>query len=102
MMCHEPTDMMTRMISVPRETKSPCFHNASRPYGFSMTSFCTSPPGGGAGVAVGRVGGGGGRGVALRRGASRGWLGRLGVRDGGRDQRGSRRESDERRHEQRG
>src|SRR3954471_5359745 len=55
MMYHEPIDMMMRMISVPRDTKSPCFHRASRPYGFSTTSFCVvascPAPGGGAGVA---------------------------------------------------
>jgi len=54
MMYHEPIDMMIRMISVPRETKSPCFQRASRPYGFSTTSFwtpaSTPAPGGGAGV----------------------------------------------------
>src|SRR5437764_997834 len=33
-----PIDMMIRMISVPRAMKSPCFHSASMPYGFSITS----------------------------------------------------------------
>src|SRR5260221_9311135 len=36
-MYQEPIDMMTRMMSVPRETKSPGFHRASMPYGFSTT-----------------------------------------------------------------
>jgi len=31
MMYQEPMDMITRMISVPLETKSPCFQRASRP-----------------------------------------------------------------------
>src|SRR5450830_320689 len=46
-MYQEPMDMIAMMISVPLATKSPVFHNASRPYGFSITSFAgaadTSP-----------------------------------------------------------
>src|SRR5450830_1228492 len=38
-MYQEPMDMIAMMISVPLATKSPVFHNASRPYGFSITSF---------------------------------------------------------------
>ena len=38
-----PIDMMTRMPSVIRATRSPPFHNASRPYGFSMISVVFSP-----------------------------------------------------------
>ena len=33
MMYQVPSDMITRMISTPREMKSPPFHSASRPYG---------------------------------------------------------------------
>src|ERR1700694_4544361 len=43
-----PMDMMLRMISGPRQTKSPSFHSASSPYGFSTTSL--SRVGGGVGV----------------------------------------------------
>jgi hypothetical protein len=43
MMYQLPIDMMTRMPSVMRATRSPPFHNASRPYGFSMTSVVFSP-----------------------------------------------------------
>src|SRR5258707_9103330 len=57
MMYQEPMDMMIRMISVPRETKSPCFHGAWRPYGFSTTSLVVvaswPAPAGGAGTAAG-------------------------------------------------
>ncbi len=54
MMYQVPSDMMTRMISVPRATKSPPFHSASRPYGLSTTSLPLSTTGGGAtGVAAG-------------------------------------------------
>src|SRR5258708_27958429 len=42
----EPIDMMTRMINVPLATKSPCFHSASSPYGFSMTSVAGAATGG--------------------------------------------------------
>src|SRR4029079_11001343 len=57
MMYQLPIDMMTRMPSVMRATRSPPFHNASRPYGFSMTSvvFSTTL----AGAARGSGGGGG-------------------------------------------
>src|SRR4029453_9964659 len=59
MMYQLPIDMMTRMISVPLETKSPCFHSASRPYGFSITSFAGSPaPGGGVGAFAASAGAG--------------------------------------------
>src|SRR3990167_2948393 len=39
MMYQLPIDMMTRMISVPRATKSPPFQSASRPYGLSTASL---------------------------------------------------------------
>jgi hypothetical protein len=56
MMYQEPIDMITRMIRVPLETKSPCFQRASRPYGFSMVSFSLEAWGGAGGLR--RVGGG--------------------------------------------
>src|SRR5690349_16197646 len=49
MMYQLPIDMITRMMSVPRETKSPPFQRASRPYGFSTTSL-SAAGGGGCGV----------------------------------------------------
>src|SRR5258707_8771059 len=56
MMYQLPIDMMTRMIKVALETKSPPFHSASRPYGLSMTSVARA---GAAGAAAGTAGGGG-------------------------------------------
>src|SRR5688572_32805447 len=54
MMYQLPIDMMMRMISVPLDTKSPCFQRASRPYGFSMVSLAGSPaPAGGVGALAG-------------------------------------------------
>src|ERR1700674_93706 len=47
MMYQLPIDMITRMMSVPRATKSPPFHSASSPYGLATVSFAT---GGGTGV----------------------------------------------------
>src|SRR5215212_8417560 len=43
-----PMLMMTSRISVPRETKSPCAHNAPRPYGLSTVSFELAAAGTGA------------------------------------------------------
>jgi hypothetical protein len=59
MMYHEPIDMITRMISVPLDTQSPCRHSASRPYGFSIVSLLTvgaTGAGGAAGAAAGAAG----------------------------------------------
>src|SRR6476659_8353375 len=58
MMYQEPIDMITRMISVPLDTKSPPFQSASRPYGLSMTSFSgpLPAPAGGCGVAAAGAG----------------------------------------------
>src|ERR1700687_2414746 len=39
--------MRKRMMSVPLETKSPPFHKASKPYGFSTGSFLVTSPVGG-------------------------------------------------------
>src|SRR5258708_13545693 len=53
MMYQLPIDMITRMMSVPRDTKSPWDQSASRPYGFATIS-CSGPAatgGGGVGVA---------------------------------------------------
>ena len=69
-----PIDMMTRMPSVIRATRSPPFHNASRPYGFSMISVVFSPT-----LAAGA--GAGGRGWRRRCGRRRGG-GRCGRRGG--------------------
>src|SRR6476620_5164093 len=96
MMYQLPIDMMTRMPSVMRATRSPPFHSASRPYGFSMTSVVFSPT---LGVAAGALGagatvvaGGGGRG--RRRG-------RLCLRLGRRGGERSRQRNDQRRSQQR-
>src|SRR5882762_6080452 len=50
MMYQLPIDMIARMISVPRETKSPPFHKASMPYGFSTDSLEVADSGPGVGV----------------------------------------------------
>src|SRR5688572_16640255 len=77
MMYQLPMDMITRMISVPLDTKSPCFHRASSPYGFSITSLAGSPaPGGG----VGAFGASAGAGVAAAgAGAVWAWAGWAGA-----------------------
>src|SRR5882672_2300934 len=53
MMYQLPIDMITRMMSVPRETKSPWDQSASSPYGLATTSWSgpAAPGGGGVGVA---------------------------------------------------
>src|ERR1700675_2171685 len=51
MMNQLPIDIRTRMIRVPRATKSPPFPNASRPYGLSTVSLAAGS-GGGVGVAL--------------------------------------------------
>src|SRR4051812_50073166 len=68
-----PIDMMTRMPSVIRATRSPPFHNASRPYGFSMISVVFSPSfAAGAGAAAGAAGGVTAGGAAARGGGGGG------------------------------
>src|SRR5436853_444814 len=47
-----PMLMITRMISVPLATKSPCAHSADRPYGLSIVSLVVVATGAGAGAAV--------------------------------------------------
>src|SRR5690242_16814159 len=56
MMYHEPTDIRTRMIRVPRETKSPSRHIASMPYGFGASSLVTPAAGAAAGAAASAAG----------------------------------------------
>src|ERR1700730_4121220 len=46
MMYQLPIDISTRMIRVARATKSPLFHNASRPYGLLTTSWVAGAGGG--------------------------------------------------------
>src|SRR5258705_9465296 len=55
MMYQLPIDMITRMMSVPRETKSPCDQSASRPYGLATTSW-SGPAAAGGGVGVAGLG----------------------------------------------
>src|SRR5690349_5568416 len=62
-----PIDMMTRMPSVIRATRSPPFHSASRPYGFSMISVVLA--GAFAGAAAGATGAAGGVVASLGAGA---------------------------------
>src|SRR4051812_49993290 len=61
-----PIDMSTRMMSVPLETKSPSFHTASRPYGFSTVTFSGETswpaPAGGVGAFAGASAGAAGAG----------------------------------------
>src|SRR4029077_9734285 len=57
MMYQLPIDMMTRIPSVIRATRSPPFHSASRPYGFSTTSVVFVPAAGAAAGAGGAAGG---------------------------------------------
>jgi hypothetical protein len=45
-----PMLMITRMISVPLATKSPCAHSADSPYGLSMVSLLVEAVGGAAGT----------------------------------------------------
>src|SRR5258705_11207372 len=79
-MYHAPMDMITRMMSVPRETKSLPFHRASRPYGFSTNSLVgwasTPAPGGGVGAGLAASGAGvaagGGAGAGARASARNG------------------------------
>ena len=98
MMYHEPIDMMTRMISVPLETKSPCFQRASRPYGFSIVSFSFATGGrrhrGGLGAAS--------AGAAASAGLARVGGRRLGLGRGGEHQRRCRRAGEDDGREQRG
>jgi len=53
MMYQLPIDMMTRMPSVMRATRSPPFQSASRPYGFSTISVVFSPTFGAGATAAG-------------------------------------------------
>src|SRR5271170_2478181 len=71
MMYQLPIDMIARMISVPLAMKSPPFHSASSPYGFSTVS-CSGAPGAtaaGAGAAASAAGGAAG-GAAAGAGAA--------------------------------
>src|SRR6185312_17096808 len=70
-----PIDMMTRMPSVIRATRSPPFHNASRPYGFSTISVVFSPTLGAAAGAAGATAGGGGVAVVASLGGAAGAAG---------------------------
>src|SRR5205814_3124816 len=50
-----PMLMITRIIRVPRATKSPCAHSALRPYGLSTVSLVVVAVSAGAGAAAGVV-----------------------------------------------
>ena len=69
MMYQDPIDMITRMISVPLATQSPCFQSASRPYGLSIVSLVTigaiGTAAGAAGAAGAAAGAGASAGAAL-------------------------------------
>src|SRR2546423_50139 len=53
-----PSDMMNRMIRVPLATKSPCAHNADRPYGLSMVSLLVVGDSGAGAAGAGMAGAG--------------------------------------------
>src|SRR4029079_6705666 len=80
MMYQLPIDMMTRMPSVMRATRSPPFHNASRPYGFSMISVVFSPTLAGA---AGTAGGAGTAGAVAAAASGAGAAGAAGGGDAG-------------------
>src|SRR4030095_1028611 len=63
MMYQLPIDIMTSIPSVIRAPRSPPFHSASRPYGFSISSVVFVP-------AAGAAAGGGAAGVAVAAGAA--------------------------------